>query len=135
MHDAYDELYVYALTRRDPRFVLQHVVDAHAAQTATAGGKPINIVFALIGLYLYVEAGYSGRDIQRVHMRLGRFRTTWPDIALPRGRGHITAADVLVAPPGSPRDDAIGNWCRSVWAAFAGSRDTIVALLKQHRVL
>jgi hypothetical protein len=35
---AYDEVYVYTMGR--PRFILQHVVDAFAAQTATDDSKP-----------------------------------------------------------------------------------------------
>jgi hypothetical protein len=57
---AYDELYVYTMGR--PRFILQHVVDAYAAQTATRDGKPITVVFALIGTYLHIEKQFSGKS-------------------------------------------------------------------------
>ena len=50
MLDDYHELYAYTMGR--PRFILQHVVDAHLAQTATAASKPIGVIFALAGLYL-----------------------------------------------------------------------------------
>jgi hypothetical protein len=39
MRVAYDEVYVYTMGR--PQFILQHVVDAFAAQTATERSKPI----------------------------------------------------------------------------------------------
>lgn len=130
--DAYDELYIYTMGR--PRFILQHVVDAHAAQTATRESKPIGLVFALVGLYLHVEKQFSGSEVQRVHMLLGQQKRDWPAISLPRDRGSIIAADVLAVPAGSARDRAIGDWCESVWSAFRDSRDTIVELLRAHGI-
>ena len=125
--DGYDELYVYTMGR--PRFILQHVVDAHAAQTVTADDKPIKIVFALVGLYLHLEKGFAGRPVQQAHERLGRHKRQWPAIALPEDRGAMNAIDVLAVPAGAERDAAIDRWCESVWKAFAGSREAIVQLL------
>ena len=58
MRLGYDEVYVYTMGR--PGFILQHVVDAYGAQTASSDSKPIRIVFALIGLYLHVEKHLEG---------------------------------------------------------------------------
>lgn len=123
----YDELTAYTLSLRDAAFTHQHVVDAHAAQTADATTKPIAIVFALVGLYLHVERGLSGKDVQRVHMKLARRKQTWPPIALPRDRGSIDAECVLAAPD---RIKAVDQWCASVWAPYRDqNRSTIVRLL------
>ena len=75
--DAYDELCDYTIEhgRVHGSFIHQHVVDAYSAQHADANTKPITLVFALIGLYLYVERGYSGKQVQRLHMAMGRSRT------------------------------------------------------------
>jgi len=62
---AYDELYAYTIGR--PGFILQHVVDAFGAQTATPDSKPIRLVFSLVGLYLRAEKGLSGHAVQQVH--------------------------------------------------------------------
>ena len=132
---AYDELYVYAMERGGASFVLQHVVDAFAAQTASENTSPIGITFALVGLYLHVERQCSGRQVQRVHMQLGRQKRRWPAIALPRDRGRMTAADVMGTPPGPDRDRAIDAWCQSVWAAYDASRQTIVELLRERRII
>src|SRR5262245_46349212 len=70
MQSTFDELYVYTMGREG--FVLQHVVDAYGAQTADDATKPIRLVFALVGLYLRVERGFSGHEVQRVHMLMGR---------------------------------------------------------------
>ena len=40
---AYDELYVYTIGR--PGFILQHVVDAFAVQTANKDTRPTGVVF------------------------------------------------------------------------------------------
>jgi hypothetical protein len=128
--DAYDELYVYTMER--PSFVLQHVVDAFGAQTASEETKPIRLVFALVGLYLRVEKQYSGKRVQRVHMQLGESRTPLPAIPLPKDRGSMTVVDVLAAPAGPERDAAIDAWCRSVWNSFRESRQTIVEFLQEH---
>jgi hypothetical protein len=129
---AYDEVYAY--TMRRPGFILQHVVDAFAAQTARQESKQIAIVFSLVGLYLRAEKKYSGQDVQKVHMQMGRRTRQWPAIVLPADRGTITAADVLAAPEGTERDEAIDAWCRSVWAAFHESRPAIIALLGEYGI-
>src|SRR5262245_20532895 len=130
--DAYDQVYAYTMGR--PGFILQHVVDAFGAQTATASSKPIGVIFALVGLYLRVEKQYSGSQVQQVHIRMGRQKRRWPAIALPSNRGSMTAADVLAAPEGRERDQAIDVWCRGVWAAFRDSRQTIIDLLREYQI-
>src|SRR5947209_12675924 len=120
MRVAYDEVYVYTMGR--PRFILQHVVDAFAVQTANAESKPMGIVFGLIGLYLHVEKQFSGHEVQKVHMKLGRGKREWPRVYVPEDRGSMTVAEVLAAPVGPERDMAIDNWCRCVWTAFGANR-------------
>lgn len=132
--DAYNELCAYTLTHGDAAFIHQHVVDAFAAQNADERSKSIGVAFALVGLYLHVEKGLSGREVQRVHVLLGRQKRAWPKFTLPRDRGSIRASDVLAAPAGPARDEAIHQWCASVWEAFAAGRPTVVELLRQHGV-
>lgn len=129
---AYDEVYVYAMDR--PGFILQHVVDAFAVQTADHESMPIGVVFGLVGLYLHVEKQFSGRQVQRVHMDLGRRKREWPRVLMPEDRGTMTVADVLAASAGPERDRAIDNWCRSVWTAFGANRQTIIGLLWEYQI-
>jgi uncharacterized protein DUF5946 len=131
-HEPYDEVYAYTMGRAG--FILQHVVDAYAAQTASDGSKPIGVIFALVGLYLHVEKQFSGSEVQKVHMRMARQKRPWPAITLPRDRGGMTAADVLAVLEGRERDNAIDEWCRSVWAAFGDSRRIIVDLLREYQI-
>lgn len=129
--DLYNELAYYTLAHGDPAFIHQHVVDAFTAQHADENSKPIAVVFALIGLYLYLEKGFTGRQVQQMHMRLARYRKQWPRLPLPRERGDVTAADVLAEPPGQERDKMIHTWCVSVWQAWRESRPQLLELLKR----
>jgi hypothetical protein len=133
MRAAYDEVYAYTTGR--PGFILQHVVDAFGAQTATREAKLIRVVFSLVGLYLHVEKKFSGRQVQQVHVELGRRKPAWPAVALPNNRGAMTAIDVLAAAAGDPRDRAIDEWCASVWAAFKDNRSLIIGLLGEHGIV
>jgi hypothetical protein len=132
MRAGYDEVYVYTMGR--PGFILQHVVDAFAVQTANAESKPISIVFGLVGLYLHIEKQFSGHQVQKVHMELGRRKREWPRVYVPEDRGSMTVADVLVAPAGPERDRAIDDWCKSVWTSFSANRQTIITLLREYEI-
>ena len=132
--DAYHELMVYTLSHGDPRFIHQHVVDAHGAQRATPEGKPIRVIFSLVGLYLHLERGKTGREVQLIHMQMGQRKREWPRLPLPIDRGEVTAIEVMRAPAGAERDQAIDQWCASVWNAFMTNRETIVTLLSEYRI-
>ena len=132
--EAYDELCAYTLTHGDPAFIHQHVVDAFAAQNATDSSKPIGVAFALVGLYLHLEKGFSGRQVQRVHMQLARRKREWPRFALPADRGGFTAIDVMKIAEGAGRDQAIDRWCATVWTAFEGHRERIISVLNEHGI-
>jgi len=128
---AYHELSAYTLSLRDSAFIHQYVVDAYAAQQASRDTKPITITFALIGLYLHLERGYSGKAVQLAHMRYVRKRRQWPTFELPENRGEVTAANVLRAAPGPEREEAIRKWCRSVWDAWGNSHAQVAELVRE----
>jgi hypothetical protein len=46
----------------------------------------------------------------------------------------MTVVDVLAASAGPERDKAIDDWCRSVWTAFCGNRQTVIALLQENQI-
>jgi hypothetical protein len=123
--DAYHHLSAYTLTLRDPEFIHQHVVDAWAAQHATPQGKPIGLYFGLVGLYLHLERGRTGREVQLAHMQLARVKRRWPAFTLPEDRGSVTAIEVMRAAPGDDRARAIDRWCSSVWEAFEPHHDEV----------
>ena len=53
------------LSHGDAFFIHQVAVDAYAAQHAGPASKTITIAFALIGLCLLLERGYTGKAVQR----------------------------------------------------------------------
>ena len=85
--DLYNQLAFYTLAHPDPSFIHQLVVDAYTAQNADDSTKPIALDFALIGLYLHIEKGYTGKQVQRAHMQLANRTKTWPKLTLPTNRG------------------------------------------------
>jgi Family of unknown function (DUF5946) len=118
----YCELAAYTLARNDPAFVHQHAVDAYAAQHTGSDTRPITTVYALVGLYLAVECGYTGRQVQGTHMTMAKKRTAWPALAPPPRTAAINVADVLAALPGAPRDAMLLTWASSVWTAWADTQ-------------
>jgi hypothetical protein len=128
--EAYNELCCYTLTHVTSTFIHQHVVDAYAAQTATPQTRPIRLTFALVGLYLHVERGRSGREVQRVHTLLARRRANWPRFELPDERGAIRVSDVVHAEPGAQRNALVEAWCQTVWNAFRADRQDVIDLLQ-----
>lgn len=124
----YHELTFYTLAHVDPYFIHQNVVDAYTAQHATEATKPIAVTFALIGLYLCLEHGFTGRQAQLAHMKMARHRKPWLTLPLPENRGDVTIAEVLAAAPGPARDAAIRRWCESVWRSWTHAHHAIAAL-------
>jgi hypothetical protein len=128
--EIYDELSFYTLGLGDEAFLHQNIVDAYAAQHVDEQTKPIRTVFALIGLYLNLEKGFTGRQVQQMHMRLAKLRRHWPKLPPPEATAQITVADVLATPPGGQRDKAIRNWCAAVWEIWQPRRNAIVELVR-----
>ncbi len=132
--EAFHALSAYTVTLRDPAFIHQHVVDAYAAQAADESTKPVKITFALVGLFLLLERGFTGKEVQNAHTKLARQNKDWPTFTLPRERGSITASDVIVKAEGPERDRAIHAWCTEVWRVYAHTREDIAALLRKYGV-
>ncbi len=125
----FDELSFYTLAHPSPDFIHQNAVDAWTAQQADSSTKRIGVAFALIGLYLYLEKGCSGKQVQKIHVRLAGKRKDWPAFELPVDRGALRVADVMAEPPGERRDAAIRKWCESVWGAYASAHGQVVDLV------
>jgi hypothetical protein len=128
----YNELAFYTLAHQDASFIHQHIVDAYTAQIANDNSKSITITFALVGLYLYLEKNYSGRQVQQFHIKMAKNKREWPKFILPVTRGNINIADVLTAPPGPERDSMIQKWCKSVWEVYKNNHDLIIDLTEEY---
>lgn len=128
--EAFYELSCYTTAHPDPSFIHQHAVDAFGAKNADKNTKTIGLAFALIGLYLYIEKGFSGGEVQMAHVKLAKHRKNWPKFELPKYRGNITVYDVLNSPEGKERDQMIYKWCISVWKAYKKSHEEIAELVQ-----
>jgi len=128
--EMFYELSYYTLTHPDPLFIHQNAVDAFTAQNADENTKTIAVAFALIGLYLLLEKGFSGKEIQNAHVKLGKHRKKWPKFNLPENRGEINISKVLDTPKGFKRDEMIKEWCISVWRAYDASQEKVASLVQ-----
>ena len=126
-----DELCAYALTHGGKQFIHQHVVDAYAAQHVSKDTKPVAMAAALIGLFLSVERGYTGRRVQLVHMQLGNKMKAWPLFEAPEKPARLTVMDPLSVPSGPERDDKIKEWGRAVWEMWRERHAEVERLLSQ----
>jgi Family of unknown function (DUF5946) len=121
VNEHYNELAYYTLGLQDECFIHQYIVDAYTVQTATVDTKAISLTFSLVGLYLYIEKNYSGKEVQQFHTLMSNDKMNWPNIKLPGKRGKITIEMVLKENEGDERNRMIKNWCISVWDAFVES--------------
>lgn len=128
--EAFNALSYYTLSHKTDEFIHQYIVDTFAVQTADEKTKPIKIAFGLIGLYLHIEKGYTGKMVQRAHMQLAKYKKFLPKFNLPENKGDITVFDVLKIPEGEGRDEKIEEWMRSVWDEYKENHNTVENFLK-----
>jgi Family of unknown function (DUF5946) len=114
-----NEMTYYTLAHGDPKFIHQHLVDAYGAQHVRQSPSSIGAAFTLAGLYLAVERAFTGRQVQKMHMRMARTSKQWPRFDPPEDVGPLTVADVLAVEPGPGRDEKLMKWCASVWSAWS----------------
>jgi hypothetical protein len=124
----YLELTAYTLTRGYDEFIHQLAVDTYAAQHVAENARPMGPAFALIGLYLAYEHGYSGRQVQHMHLLLANRSKTWPRFVPPCHTYSMSVLDVIQAPAGEQRDAVLREWGRAVWNAWAGEHDRVKAV-------
>ena len=82
-----------------------------------------------------MEKHYSGRKVQQVHMQMAKRRKQWPTFPLPKDRGSVSVDDVMNAPAGPERDQAILRWCQSVWQPWSTNRRQIAKLLSDLEIV
>lgn len=127
----YSQLSAYTLAHPDPSFIHQNIVDAYTAQNADESTKPIAISFALIGLYLFLEKKFTGRQVQLAHIKMARVKKIWPKLSLPTSRGIVSVKEVLAVPGGKERDQMIRQWCASVWESYRDVQPQVRDLAKK----
>ena len=121
----------YTLTLGDAEFIHQLVVDAYAASHIGPASKPIGVVFAVVGLCLVNEHGYTGRQVQLAHMRMARRKELWPAWAPPAARAALTVWDVVRTPP-ERRQIAIKQWSAAMWQTWQPRREEVEHVAREH---
>ncbi len=118
----------------------QLTADAYAAQHAGGSTPLLRVGYALAGLWLSIEHGFSGEDVRQVHRRMGRPTASWPMFEAPAPQqGWLTVVDVAEAGVRVPSErghaKAVDAWAESVWEAWQrerpGTDDAVERMLAQ----
>jgi len=129
--ETYFELTYWTLAHQDGRFIHQHAVDAYEAQHAGGSTKPITVVFGLIGLYLALEKGYTGRQVQLAHMKIAQRKKDWPRLEPPVRKSSMTVLDVLNAKSDAEREEKLMQWASSVWDTWEDTHAHVRTITEQ----
>jgi hypothetical protein len=134
---VFSDLQCYTVAKQDPAFIHQHAVDAYEAQHAGGPTRNITVAFGLIGLYLALEKGYTGRQVQLAHMRIAKTKKDWPRLEPPDHPAFLTVMDVLRAESDAEKDATIRKWMDAVWKSWADHhawvRETTDELLTSYK--
>ena len=134
---AFSDLQCYTVAKQDPAFIHQHAVDSYEAQHAGGPTRNITVAFGLIGLYLALEKGYTGRQVQLVHMSIAKTRKVFPRLEPPYKPAFLTVMDVLSAGTDAEKDVMIREWMNAVWESWADQqawvRETTDELLTSYK--
>lgn len=130
--NLFHELSFYTLAHPSSEFIHQYIVDAYGAQAANENTKEIRVIFSLVGLYLSLEKGYTGREVQLFHMKMAKDKIVWPKIELPVDRGSIFVKDVVAIKEREDRDKKIVEWSQDVWNSYQKQRQVIIQLAEYY---
>lgn len=103
----------------------QLTVDAYAAQHPGPQVPAITLPFALIGLHLTLEEGWSGSAVRAAHQALARHHSRWPRFVAPGERGAMTAADVAAAASAHQHAELVRAWATGVWEAWEAEQPAV----------
>jgi hypothetical protein len=103
----------------------QLTVDAYAAQHVGPQVPAVGVAFALIGLHLALDEGWTGAAVRAAHQHLAAHPSGWPRFSAPRTPGWLTVADVAGSP--SPEEHArrARSWAASVWQAWSADHQRV----------
>lgn len=75
----------------------QTCVDAYRGQHVGPEAPQIAVAFALNGLYLVLERGFTGYEARKAHGYLASTVESWPRFTPPRSAGETTVLDIALA--------------------------------------
>jgi hypothetical protein len=130
----YFDLTYYTLSLGDQYFIHQLAVDAYAASHSGENVKAISTTFAIIGLYLVWDRGFTGRQVQQAHIQLAQKNKFWPRISIPREKSAVRVIDVVTVPD-MEKQDMIKKWSKSVWEIWMPEKENIASMLAHYAIL
>ena len=78
----------------------------------------LRLYLVFIGLYLAQEKGYTGLQVQRAHVKIGRTRRDWPRLEPPEHPAELTVMDVLQVGTDAEKEEMLLRWAASVWQSW-----------------
>jgi hypothetical protein len=105
----------------------QLTVDTYAAQHAGPQVPAISVPFALIGLLLALENGWSGVAVRAAHGYLAERGGAWPVFEAPGARSAMTAADVAAARNPKQHAALVERWAAVTWDAWRSEHPKVRA--------
>ena len=102
-------------------------VDAYAAQHAGDRVPPIATAFALIGLHLTLDEGWTGTAVRAAHQHLAQRFHEWLAFLPPSDPASLTIASVAASQTPREHAERVQAWARSVWEAWAADHGRVRA--------
>jgi len=99
--------------------------DAYAAQHAGLRVPAIGMAFALIGLHLALDEGWTGTAIRAAHQYLAAHYKDWPQFAAPAEPAALTVAHVAGSPTPEEHASRVGAWAASVWESWSAEHRAV----------
>jgi Family of unknown function (DUF5946) len=108
----------------------QLLVDTYTAQHVGPNAAAITGAFALVGLYLALERGWSGLEVRDAHQALANRYRDWPRFAgAARAQAAVTVEDLALAATTSQYAETLHRWARAVWASWRDEHGLVRALV------
>jgi len=114
----------------DEEFIQQMSIDTYEAQHAGGTTKNIAGAFGLIGLYLSLEKGFSGKEVQRAHMDLANRSKEWPRFGPSPSKWKMTVKNVVDAGPKKSKK-MIHLWAKATWKEWEFEKERIIGLMNK----
>lgn len=128
----FSQLSAYTVSLGDAEFTHQHVVDAYGAQHVGMFTKKVVPIMALVGLYLLLKHGYTGKQVQRAHMAIADQTKDWPDLTHPTELASLNILDVLKKERAAEKVAAIHTWCEAVWNSWQSEHEIVERFTKKY---
>ena len=99
--------------------------DAYGGQHAGPRVPAIGMAFALIGLHLAFDAGWSGNAVRAAHQYLAARHKEWPRFGQPSKPAALTVSHVAGSPTPEAHASRVRAWASSVWESWSAEHAAV----------